>query len=578
MESSPPPGFVWADAAFPTCLFTGEPLVIREGTLEIVGTGFEPEAMEMAYSAGADCWYARIETLFEFCADAEVEPHEAGPFRIDGRGRTAAVHISAAGVTVPWDEFVAHLVAAGPRVSVVKRPLLTDAEVLALPQTDETWELTVGEGGRVEGPRGPEPVLAGIVTDAGGLVRSVTVLRPPADARALAELVRSAAGAPASDMAPARPVAVAVADLGVAKRLGKALRKAGVAVRLGRTPLADAALEDLQAHVMGIRRLPAVFTQETDADLKAFFAAAKRFYAAKPWTRLDGNRFLAVQDADAGPDSPWTYVNVIGQMGEEHGLSVFTEWTDVCALVHDRPHVPFFLSDEFDDDPTSATLEGITLFPLAALHRDDQQRLGALGIRETAAQQVAVPMRYEDGVPGPMRLPLAWQTALLTALPDVLAKRRANQVTSIKATVGAEGMRLALRYPATGAEGLAPGLGDVRLTVVNDGARESGIESLGRGERLVVEGPAAASAYAAGKAVRQAYEAAGRWGILTAILADGRELWSGRAYATEAAPTLDDLLRAGEVVFDMGMSIYPVCVERLAAGIAPEVRAEIVLE
>ncbi len=572
MERTSPPGLIWTDAFPETCALTGGPIEEREARIECVGTGRLPEDLLLAYSPKAACWYAPLGLLVELAKNAGVSPFDAGPFRIDGVEER--VDVMTNGKAMPWDAFAAAMrVRHDPN-----RPAPTFREVRALPAMDETWELAFEEAEGVSVAEKPGPVFVAVVADATGAPRGSDIHVGRYTVADLAEVVRKATRHP-QGLGDARPHEVRVDDPALVPKLEKLLKPAGIRVRRGDTPDAFDLLDDLLNH-LGARAgfdLPALFADEPDADVQAYFDAAARFYTARPWERLDGNRFLAVQDAGAGPGAPWTYVSVMGQMEDQPGLSVFRTWPDVCRTVYDRRGAPDL------DALGEAGLQGVTLYLESDLNPDDAQRIAALEIGPTSAHQFALPVRLSLDGASLIDPPLAWTTALLAGLPDVLAKRRAATVTSIKTTVAHGDVRLNLRYPARGDEGLAPGLGGVRLTVTGappnpklESVFGFGPEILGPGDRLVVEGPPGTSAFAVGRAVRRAFETAGKWGMLNAVLADGREVWDGRAYATEAAPTLDDLLMMGGATFLLGMAPLKARAERLAPDAAPDLRAEII--
>jgi len=572
MEQTPPPGLVWADALPDACLFTGEPIALRETRLELVGTGDPPEPAVLGWSEGAQCWYAPFDDLMEWSYDAEVSPADAGPFRVDGREQETFVHMSGPDKTVPWATFAAQLGDVMARHAAAPP---TEAEVRALPELLETWQLAVGEAGYVDDEGGrPVPVNAVVVTDGGGQPRAVQVHEGAFDATTLAATVRTATRVlPGTALTAARPRAVLVEDEALAADLAAVLAASGIAVRPGPTPLAWEAIDDL--HVLGAEGGPAappLIAADDDATVLAYLDAAAAFYAAAPWTRLRGNAFLAVQDLDLGLDAPWLYVNVMGQEGTDPGLSVFTDWLDACSLAHAGARG--FFGPTLGGPPVDPHVEGVSLLPLTALDPADADRLKALGAPPTFHGAFALPTFIDpDGVEPPT-LPLDLYTALLTAIPAAVAKRRAKVVTSITATVEAADYRLAIRYPAHGAEGLSARTGDVRLTMV--GGPEHEFESLKPGERLIVEGPAATRAHVFIKAIERAFAAAGRWGYVTALALDDEELWHNRAFATDPSPTLDHLAAAEAVALQMGFDVYDLHVERLPPGAAPTLHARII--
>lgn len=573
METPPTPDLLWIDPPVGTCVLAGGAVVGREATLELVGTGDPPERVVLGWSEAAGCWYAAFETLVTWCEDADVSPAEAGPFVVDGTPRRAAVHFVESGVTIPWEAFAARV---GSFTDAARAEAPSAELVAALPELPEPWELGAFLSGPVRTDEGLVEMTVAVVVDGGGRPRGVRLLEDASD-DALAALVQTAAARPLGDVVTAaRPSALLVADADLAGRLAAALQPAGIAVRHAPTPGADVVLDALASEAMGgaPRSLDPLFADATDDDLRAFLAAAGAFYDADPWRRLRGDSFVAVQDLDDG--APWRYASVMGQMEDTPGLGLFASWLDVCTLVHGGAGAVL---------QTGAPLESVTRLPLDVLDPAEAERLSALGARPDADGEVPVVTRYADGDMVASALPLPVVTAMLTGLREAVAARRAKTITSITATAEAGGVRLALRYPARGDEALGPSAGGVRVTVEGAPGRSAFSALLGGADeiddpfsalrpnqRLTIEGPAGTSAYALGKAVRQAFDARGRWGSVMALVLDGRTVWTGRARATDPGPTLDDLV-GREVHVVMASQPYAARVERMPT--AAELRAEV---
>ena len=560
MEPPPTPDLLWIDPPVGTCVLSGGPVVGREATVELVGTGDAAERVVLGWSAGASCWYAALETLLAWCEDAGVSPAQAGPFLVDGAPCRAAVHLVEAGETIPWDAFAERMEDFTDRATA-EAP--SPDRVAALPALAETWELGLQSAGPVRTPDGLAAMTVAVVVDAGGRPRAMTLLAEAAP-EALAALVRTAAARPLGDvLTAARPGSLQVADAETARRLGAALRPAGVAVRAGGTPGANALLDDFLTEGLGgvPGALAPLFADVSDGELAAFLDAAEAFYAAAPWRRLHGDRFVAVQDL-GDPGAPWRYVSVMGQLEDTPGLGLFTRWLDVCALVHGGPDAAI---------GAGAHLESVTRLPLAVLDPEEAGRLRALGARPDTDGEVPAVTRYADGDMAASALPLPLVTAILTGVREAVAARRAATITSIRATAEAGGVRLAFRYPASGGEALGDADG-VRLTVAGQDDPDGYATALGAGDRLVVEGPASAGAFAVTRAVRRAFEAADRWGFVTAFLEGGVEVWNGRARATDPGPTLDHFAASTGVDLVLALQALPVEAERLSDP-APELHA-----
>ena len=214
------------------------------------------------------------------------------------------------------------------------------------------------------------------------------------------------------------------------------------------TPRADDALRALHDAL----KVPEAWLLEVAPDtLSAFLAAAKTFYERAHWRRVAGNKYLAFRL----DEEPWRYLNLMGQMDEEPGLAYFPEWLEVCELVYNQPS-PFdlMLADEDDIFAYLGNREALTLVPLTSLHPDDEAAITTLKNhrRYRVDGEYPLPLRIGSaGVRAPT-LSLEVYTLLLTGIDQVLSKRRAEVISSVKTTLELDGHRLELRYPAKGDE------------------------------------------------------------------------------------------------------------------------------
>ncbi|MEM6427723.1 MAG: hypothetical protein AAF708_00685, partial [Deinococcota bacterium] len=238
-------------------------------------------------------------------------------------------------------------------------------------------------------------------------------------------------------------------------------------------------------------------------ELTDFLETASDLFSVAFWERFAGNRYLGVKL----DDQPWRYFNVMGQMGESFGLVYFETWLELCALIHDQPSM-IDMMNLLDEGGPSATQrqEAVSTIPLNNLHPDDLRALeavdgvarfyteaqppedtslaslladldldgldlGSMGLelpdgmtlegltsaREhggTPAPSLEVPLPAQLSMqgPAPARFPLTSYTLVLKALGQILAKRRAKVITSIKQRLELGGHTLTLRYPAKGDE------------------------------------------------------------------------------------------------------------------------------
>ena len=121
------------------------------------------------------------------------------------------------------------------------------------------------------------------------------------------------------------------------------------------------------------------FSTHDEKAVRAYFDAAHAFYRARPWERIDGEKYVAFRLGDG----PWGYLSVLGQMGEEFGLSYFEDWLQLCRFVHNQYTPLDFATGAGEAKPLVAAgaLEGLTLEPLHALHPEDIGYLQRLGVK-----------------------------------------------------------------------------------------------------------------------------------------------------------------------------------------------------
>lgn len=557
MEQTPPPGLLWVDAYTDRCPLSGGPLSVMEVDLVMGGLGIPPITLGLGWSAQAACHLALLEDLFEMSDEAGLPPWAATGFQIDGRAVVGAVYLTEPDVVVPWRDFASRMEAAAERA---ERPPPTAEEVGRLPRFDETWELAAREIDVVEVDGEFVPLHLVVVVDGGGEIRATTLFEGALQPDTLAAVVLDATTArPEAGLTAGRPARVRLADTALLDGLRSLVAKAQIRVEAGPTALADDIMETLSMVGPGGARIEVPLLDGlSDDDLQALVDASRGFFGAAPWTRLRGDRYLAARL----DDGPWVYASVMGQNEEEHGLSLFEDWLSVCRFLSNVPPSGAPAHDALGE---VGAVDGLTLYPLAMLHEADAARLQATGPPVFRGEYpVATRFTARAGI-GPSAWPVELYTALATALPDVIARRKAATITSIKAEVETPQGRLALRYPATGTEALTGRELSVELIVE---AVDSDMTPLPEGV-LRVAGPAATRLPQANKAVREALP----WGRLRAVEMDGHFVWDEEAYADDPAPTLDDLAGARSLRVWLGGEIHAARARRLEDD-----RAEVVAE
>lgn len=574
MEALPLPKLLLLDAPVPTCPLTGEPVRASEAVLTLLG----PEAVEfkavLGRSAESGRWYVLLPDLAAMAKDEGWPLDAVEGFEVDGEPVTAGL-LDAQGA-VPWAAFRG--LAEQARRRAAEPPPAPEA-VRRLPVLPEAWEVAARGASWIHDQEPPRPAYLAVVVDPDGRIRH-HALRPdtPHDAASLAATVRAATRENAlAGFGEGRPRTLRVAEADLADALAEALDPDGISVETAPTALADEALADAVAEIGSPLGLP-LFLPHADAEVRAYFEAARRFYRARPWRRLRGDRYVGVRLGTG----PWFYVNVMGQMEEDPGLSLFDSWLRLCRFIHNEPS-PFDLMEGASETAqleAAGALEGVTLFPLSTLLPEDGMHLRALGIEPILAALVPTPpldpasllsallsegislpegrslealfgaaaeaagAEPEDQYPLPVRYtpegitrssyPLSVFTALLETIVTAVKARRAAQITSIKQTFEATG--LTLRYPACGDEHLGEEAGAYRLVI--EGRDTSYANPLPAGSRLEIDAPGLASLEELHRALRD--EVGGTvW--FSGFGSGDYYLWQARSERGTPSPRVADL-------------------------------------
>lgn len=532
---------------------------MMEVDLTVQGLGISPITLGLGWSDLAACHVALLEDLFEMSDEAGLPPWAATGFQIDGRAVAGAVYLTEPDVVVPWSAFAERMEAAAQRA---ERPPPTAEEVGRLPRFDETWELAAREVDVVESDGEFVPLHLVVVVDGGGEIRATTLFEGALRPGTLADVVLDATTArPEAGLTAGRPARIRLADASLLSPLRPLLDEAKIRVEAGPTALANEVLETLSMVGPGGARLEVpLLSGLSDDDLQGLIDASRSFFEAAPWRRLRGDRYLAARL----DDGPWVYASVMGQSEEEHGLSLFEDWLSVCRFLSNVPPPGAPANDALGE---TGAVDGLTLYPLAMLHEADAARLQATGPPVFRGEYpVATRFTARAGI-GPSAWPVEFYTAVAAALSDVVARRKAATITSIKAEVRTPQGRVALRYPATGTEALTGNEPAVELTVE---AVSSAMTPLPEGV-LRVEGPAATRLPQANQAVRKGLS----WGRFRAVEMDGHVVWNEEAAANDPAPILDDLAGARSLRVWLGGEIHTARARRLASDQA-QVVAEVV--
>lgn len=554
---------LWRSSPTETCLHDGADLEIREATLEVGGPRPERYVVDLARCPQCGQWQGPLPLVYEIMEDFGWDAAQISGFAVEGEPTTAGLELG--GAALPWAAFGEQMQAMQ---EASEGPVPMGEEIRSIKQTAATWEVGQAPATWIEAEEG-EATLGYVALVHGPALARATDIQAGAafGAKEVAALVRRAAGAPHPPAKPARPRQIRVRDEALADALRPELSGLDIEVEVGQTPLVKGALEEITSMLLG-HSAPPVFAEESEEEIRAFIETATRFYEREPWVRTEGDRFLGVKVRE---DGDWFFANVMGQMEESPGLSLFGDWLSVCRFVHNQRSPFMALAEEFGlaeelgplgemagfapADPLEAAggLEALSLSERDLLHPLDAQRLDALSIdppvqRGPVGGQYPLPIRFEAGE-GPVapRFSLEAYRLVTEALLLALERRSATPVTSIKTTLEIDGAEVSLRYPSDGTERPWAGPPGYRLLLEGHDEDLHSPSRIPAGERLVIEAPATALykdvAKALGEFHDQIYE--------VTLRERGRAaspvcLWDDRGSRRNPSPRVGDLAKLSQ--------------------------------
>ncbi|MCS3955350.1 hypothetical protein GGP81_001875 [Salinibacter ruber] len=551
---------LWLSDPIERCPRDDTPLNIHDAPLDVEGPHAERYVTEMARCPSCGRWHGLLPVLYEIMDDFGWDASDISGFAVDDEAVTAGVDLQ--GATIPWATFGEQTQAMREASS---QPPPSEEEFRALDQVPATWEVRQASATWIEDESGAVDLGYVAVVHGPAVARSTDIRAGnPFDARQLSELIRRAGATPHPPAEAGRPRQVRVGDDSLAEALRSRLAPMGVEVQVGETSLADEALAEITAMLLG-HSAPPVFQDVDDAAVRAFTESAARFYDDEPWVRTEGDRFLGVQVGDGD----WFFANVMGQMEESPGLSLFDDWMTVCRFVHNQPSPFFALAEELglgDESgfleemaafahtgpfEAAGALEGLTLSERTDLHPVDARRLDQLSVGPAAWGQYAVPRRFDiDEGLVPPHFSLETYRLVIEALLLALERRRATPVTSIKTTLDISGRSVSLRYPADGTERPYDGPEGYRFFLRG---HDDDMESPSRipdGERIEIEAPATALYKDVAKALTTFDDR-----IYEASLYEWKTcLWNDRASRRNPSPRIADLAELRDPT-DLGIEI-----------------------
>lgn len=557
---------LWLPEPIERCLHDDTLLDVQEAALDLEGPTTFQYAVALAHCSECHQWYGLLPVLHELLADADWEASDVDTFVVEGEVVTVGIHMGPSSLS--WSEFGEHM---SEVQEAQDRPTPSVEEVRSLDQSPTTWEVGQGPATWIGGEAGGVDLGFAAVVHDPSAVRSYDLHEgQPFDPEQLAALIRRAAGSPQPPAQPGRPRTVRVRDETLAAALDAPLSALGIEVEVDETPLVDEALTEMTQLLSG-EHAPPLFEETDEATIRSFVDAAVRFYEAKPWTRTEGDRFLGVQ-IDEGP---WFFANVMGQMGQSPGLSLFDDWLTVCRFVHnERPLFgPTTDVEGIPGGPIEAAgaLEALSLNDRDLLHPADAYRLDRLGIDPPVEGQYPVPHRFdaEEGAVQP-HFDLDTYRLTMEALLTALEQRHATPVTSIETTLEVDGRSVSLHYPAEGTERPHDGPPGYRIVIRGHNNDSHSPSRIPKGSQLAIEAPATALfkdvARALGQFDDQIHEVTlNDWDVC---------LWDDRGSRRNPSPRVADLPEVADPDVELGGPVFALQVEGALESAPDDIHVE----
>lgn len=549
----------WTMRDPPDCLLCQGTIYAEDAKLVLVGPRQAGLELELGQCEDCKSWYGYLDDLVEVAEHLGWDLDEIEAFYHGSQPLHVTVWISALYGAMSWQEFREQELL---HAAADDMPRPSDEELQRLLRVAETWEL----GGRVaDWVRSSEDdalqlAHAHLVMDGHGLLRAHTLSVEQADDEMLLDLVYRAIAHPSSGIEAARPKQLKIDDEALVEALQVPLSQLGIEVEFGPTPRVREALATVVAAMTGEEATGPWLSQYAEGEVRSYWKAARALFDAKPWERLDGNKYLAFQR----DDGDWYYCTVMGQAGEEYGLAMFEDWLQLCRMVHNAPSMLEIFAGEGELKQLEAAgwSEALTPVPLEMIDPEDASYLKQLGLRPLASGEYPVPYRMTPDGQALVHFSLHTYRALAEGLAALLSRRKAKRISSIKQELEAAGSQLLLRYPADGLEAVEDA-GYYRLTV---GGELLGGEVLrdddffSQGRTLTVEVPGETKLYRLARTLNQ-HVGDSLW--LRGFGQGEHYLWADSGTHAGPHPCVTHLLLLTDLWAESYVARYPVHIEPL---------------
>lgn len=290
---------------------------------------------------------------------------------------------------------------------------------LTLPQTDEVWYCAVRKlhtflRADEDGDEFFRPSIFLVTNIKTGMVQAMDIIREPVSAQELNEKIIQAILKPPREfgLKAHRPAEIHFEDEELADALQSLLTQVQVTPRFApQREAMDLMVQEMEKSVFSGEgdEVPGLLKQPglTPELAGSFFAAALSFFQAAPWVQLSNDDILSVQ-VEGQPGSQ-RFVIVMGQGGEEYGLSVFRSWKEVETF--------FGAINPLESIPEEG--RHVLMFsepPYISI--DDLDAIEKYGWEIPGPDLVPTPAIYfEDTVKRPDSSQLFWYEAALRAIP-----------------------------------------------------------------------------------------------------------------------------------------------------------------
>lgn len=435
------------------CLISKEPLkavqVDMTFYLEDENISYD---IELLYAPSSGHYYMDMNDFQNFLLEDAISPPDILRVRIDEE--PVELYVSnAEGQGMAFQEMVNQVMAQE------NAPPPDPEEVKRAPLSSAIWEVAWQSSGWLSEEDEYSVGYTYIVLDnREGFIRQTLVSSGKASAEEVKDLLARAVAQPMLGIPAERPKLIYINDEALAQALQKPLEALNMAVAFADTPAANHALQEFNSMMGSDEMRQAFFVHYSEGQIRRYFKAAKTLFAQKPWERFKATKFLAFRF----DDGPWHYANVMGQDDEVYGLALFKDWFQACLLIHNQPDQYNMFSFINPEDSliksleACGSLENLSLAERLELHPEDASYLEELGIKSLKGDLYPLPQHTSlEGLLKPS-FELDDYSLLMEGLSDILTKRHAKKITSIKQhRFAVKERQLSLRYPADGTENIS---------------------------------------------------------------------------------------------------------------------------